>query len=118
MRPLELLFVVALVLYSFVIWWHRLKTHKLHAWMAVVFGLGLTADVAGTVFLCVVSATRWSWTLHTISGLLALLIMASHFAWAVRATTAGGRAESNFTRFSVWAWWIWVVAFVSGIPRS
>ena len=118
MRPLEWLFVVALVLYSFVIWLHRLKTHKLYTWMALVFGMGLAADISGTVFLCVVSAARWRWTLHTISGLAALLIMFGHFVWAIRATRAGGKDEEHFTRFSVWAWLIWLVAFVSGIPRQ
>jgi len=116
MRPLEMLFVVALMLYSFVIWSHQFKK-KFSLWMVWLFGLGLAADFSGTVFLCVAAASRWTWTLHTISGLVSLLIMALHFAWALLSIIFGGKFEVYFKRFSVWAWFGWLIAFISGIPR-
>lgn len=116
MRPLESLFVVALVLYSTAIWSHKF-TGALKAWMVAVFGAGLAADVAGTVFLCVVAAQRWVWNLHTVAGLAALVIMGLHFGWAVLASRAPGPWARYFDRWSVRAWLLWLVAFVSGIPR-
>ena len=117
MHALELLFVVALVLYSLVIWVHRAKK-RLSSWMVWLFGAGLTADVSGTIFLCVLTATSWKLTLHTVSGFASLLIMALHFGWALLARTKHGRFESYFNRFSIYAWCLWLVAFVSGIPLS
>ena len=115
MYPLEMLFVVALVLYSFVIWTHKFQK-KLHTWMVWLFGAGVLADFGGTIFLCVASATKWTFTFHTISGLFSLLVMALHFVWALFAVTAHGKFESYFNRFSVAAWCLWFSAFISGIP--
>ena len=112
---LEILFLVALFLYSGAIWSHRIRK-RLRPWMVWTFGLGLATDLGGTVLLCVMSATRWQWSLHAISGLVSLAIMALHFAWAVTALRLEGRSEAYFDRFSVWAWAIWLVAFASGIP--
>ncbi|HXK40590.1 MAG TPA: hypothetical protein VJ046_00580 [Candidatus Paceibacterota bacterium] len=116
MRTLELLFVVALLLYSFVIWVHKFRK-DLSLWMVWLFGIGLAADVSGTVIVCVLAAKSWVWNLHTVSGLLSLIIMATHFAWALCALKVKGDFETYFNRFSVWAWLLWLVAFVSGIPR-
>lgn len=116
MRSLELLFVVAMVLYSFVIWSHKFSG-KLSFWMVWLFGFGLIADIGGTVLLCVAAADRWTWTLHTVSGLASLLIMALHFVWAVLATSREGNWKTHFDRYSIYAWCLWMFAFVSGIPR-
>lgn len=114
MYPLELLFVAALVLYSFVIWSHKFG-RKLDIWMVGLFGLGVIADIGGTVLLCVSMTARWTWTLHTYSGLAALLIMALHFIWAVLAISKEGSWKTYFDRFSVFAWCLWVIAFISGM---
>lgn len=114
MNSLELLFVVALVIYSFVIWSHKL-TGRLPLWMVWLFGVGLTTDASGTIFLCVSLADRWKWNLHTIFGLVSLLIMAIHFVWAVLANSKEGDWKKYFDRFSVYAWCLWMIAFVSGI---
>ena len=117
MRPLELLFVVALILYSSVIWLHKLH-HKLYLWMVLLFGIGLAADVSGTVFLCMTAGARWRFTLHTVSGLVSLVIMALHFAWALLAVRGVGTSREYFDRFSVYAWLLWLVSFISGIPLA
>jgi uncharacterized repeat protein (TIGR03987 family) len=119
MPNLEWLFVVAFVLYSVVIWWHKFShSQKLSLWMVLLFGIGLAADITGTIFLCVVASARWTWTIHTISGLVALLIMAAHFLWAVIAIKMSGKSELFFNRFSVYAWSFWLIPFISGIPRQ
>jgi len=115
MRILELLFVGALILYTTVILSHKFRK-SLSGWMVWVFGLALTADTAGTIFVCIVAAKRWIWNLHTISGLASLVIMAVHFVWALLAINKKWKFEVYFNRFSIWAWLLWLVAFVSGIP--
>ena len=116
MQPLEFLFFIALLLYSFVIWLHQL-TKSFSPWMVWLFGIGLGADISGTVFLCVAAASKWTFTLHTISGLVSLLIMALHFGWALLSMMLGDKFETYFKRFSLFAWFLWLIAFVSGIPQ-
>lgn len=115
MRPLEFLFVVALILYTTAIWSHKIKK-EFRLWMIWLFGFGLTADIAGTVFLCVAVSEKWIFNLHTVSGLLSLVIMAIHFLWALLAIKNRGKFELYFNRFSIKAWLLWLVAFISGIP--
>ncbi|KKU04870.1 MAG: hypothetical protein UX07_C0025G0011 [Parcubacteria group bacterium GW2011_GWA2_45_30] len=115
MFSLELFFVIALLLYSLSIWSHKM-TGKMHFWMLCIFGAGLAADILGTTLLCVINTARWQFTTHTISGFAALIIMALHFVWALRAVKIGGKFESYFNRYSVSAWFLWLFAFVSGIP--
>lgn len=114
MRYLELLFIVALVLYTVAIFSHKFKG-ELERWMISVFGLGLLADISGTLFLCILHSKGWKWNLHTISGLAALVIMALHFGWALLAKTKVQFNES-FEKYSLYAWCLWILAFVSGIP--
>lgn len=115
MRALEWLFVAALVLYSLVIWAHRVK-RKLYPWMVRVFGLALTADIIGTIFLCAMNSKGWALTFHTVSGFASLLIMALHFSWALLALAVRRKFEIYFNRFSIYAWCLWLAAFISGVP--
>jgi uncharacterized repeat protein (TIGR03987 family) len=87
--------------------------------MIWLFGIGLAADMSGTFILCgVVAADKWEFSLHIVSGLISLIIMTIHFGWAVLAKTIHGRFENYFNRFSVYAWFIWLVSFLSGIPLN
>ncbi|MEK9201614.1 MAG: hypothetical protein AAB944_01450 [Patescibacteria group bacterium] len=83
--------------------------------MIWVFGVGLAADISGTIFLCVMATTELTLNIHTISGFFSLLIMAIHFMWALLAVMIGGRFEEYFRCYAIPAWCIWMVAFVSGI---
>lgn len=113
MRPLESLFFIALALYSVAIWadWFN---GALKRWMIWTFGLALCADTAGTFLLCMNLSGAFRVTLHTVSGAASLLIMALHFTWAVLAVRRGERYERLFRRWSLLAWAIWLVSFLSG----
>jgi uncharacterized repeat protein (TIGR03987 family) len=121
MPRLELLFVVALALYSTVIWTHfiqRKKAPELRRWMLWTFGIALALDVSATIFVCSLNSKGWTWDLHTTTGLVSVLIMALHFAWALDATLrTHGRCAELFNRFSLAAWGVWLVSFISGIPQ-
>ena len=115
MRPLEFLFVIALIFYTIAILSHK-KMGVLKLWMIVVFGIGLLADLSGTIFLCVLHSAGWVWNLHTISGLAALVIMFLHFVWALLSLLKKDQFEEKFNRYSVYAWCLWLISFMSGIP--
>ena len=86
--------------------------------MIWVFGTALVFDVAATVIVCVLSNPVVGITLHTITGFLSLLIMGLHFTWAYGAVLFHGDLEKYFNRYSVYAWFLWLVAFFSGIPLA
>ena len=114
MHYLESLFIIALILYTISIMSHY-KKGQFESWMLKTFGFGLLADISGTIFLCVFASHGWQWTLHSISGLLALIIMSIHFAWAYLAFN-DDKYEKIFHKYSIYAWVLWLIAFVSGIP--
>lgn len=113
MPRLELLFVLALVLYSTAIWADRFGK-KLKPWMIWTFGFALCADAAGTILLCATVTDAFRVNVHTLTGAASLLIMALHFAWALLAARKGSRTEELFRRCSVAAWSLWLVSFLSG----
>lgn len=115
MSSLEYLFIAALILYTAAIAWHKVKV-KLSNKILFIFGTGLLCDILGTVFLCILHSEGWEWTFHSISGLAALIIMALHFAWALLAVSIKNKFEEPFNKYSVYAWLLWLSAFISGIP--
>ena len=88
----------------------------LEKWMIIIFSSALFFDVSGTFFVCVLGAKSWIPNFHALMGWLALLIMSIHFIWAFGALRKKGRAMARFHRWSPWAWAIWIVSFISGMP--
>ena len=113
MRFLELFFFVALVLYTTAIWadWFR---GELRRWMVITFGVGLASDMIGTFAFCATVTDVWRPTPHILTGTASLVIMALHFLWAVLAMRRGGRSKALFQRWSIPAWTLWLVSFLSG----
>lgn len=104
---------IAFVLYTVAIWAERIAG-GLAMWMVMTFGIGVTCDIVGsTVMFCRVTPENICF--HVVAGILALLIMILHFAWAIFATQSPRFAEL-FSRFSLCAWTVWLVALISGIP--
>ena len=117
MQSMEALFVLALVLYTLVIFAHKFKK-ELVLWMIVVFGIALTIDTVATIIVCVGVSPIWTFNLHAITGFASLIIMALHFIWAVCAFTVHSRFMAHFNKYSLYAWFIWLIAFISGIPMK
>ena len=110
------LFLIALILYSIVILTHRWKG-ELTLFLVCLFGLGLTADIIGTISICILhTAQLFKLSVHSVSGWLALLIMSVHFVWAVFALNGNNQTRNNFHKYSILAWAIWLISFFSGIP--
>lgn len=104
---------VAFFLYSVAIWSERCQ-RKLALWMTVLMAFGFLADSIGTgMMMQLARENGLRIGVHGCFGYVALAIMFLHLAWAL-GTVFDERWQSYFSRFSVWAWCLWVVAFVIG----
>ncbi len=108
--------IVALILYTLAIWSERIKK-KLKPWMVYVFSSGFFCDLIGTSIMFFKAEHKFPYNIHTFCGYAALLIMFLHLIWALLAILKHGKCEEYFTRFSRMAWLIWLLAFLTGIPR-
>lgn len=108
-------FLVAFLLYGTVIIAHQVLK-RINRWMVALFGIGLVADFSATLVVCIVYGPSWQWNAHSISGLAALPIMASHFFWCRKARRGSDNAKKRFHRLSPFAGMFWVAVTVSGIP--
>ncbi len=112
---LHLFFPFALLLYSVAIFGQEIMK-KLRRWMVVTMGIAFTADLCGTVLLCIPSSKRWELTIHGAAGFASILLMGLHFAWALMAFKKPAY-EMYFSRWSLCAWSIWFISFITGIPN-
>jgi len=114
--PLAVILICsALVLYTVAIWSERLKK-RLLPWMLIIFIFALVCDIIGTSMMGYQNGGL-VFSLHSVCGFLALIIMLIHLLWAVDALARGGRCQELFTKYSIWAWCLWLLAFITGIPK-
>lgn len=106
----------ALVFYTIGVWGERLQK-KLKAWHLVFFLLGLCADTVGTSLMEHIAVlTHLHDKLHTITGLIAIILMTIHATWAVWTYFKGSaQAKAHFNRFSIIVWLIWLIPYCIGI---
>jgi fucose 4-O-acetylase-like acetyltransferase len=114
-------FVIAMALYTVSIWSHHTKVRRdsvaqMSGPVLTMFGTALALDTFATTFLCATAATEWKWNLHTISGTAALAIMAIHFVFSLAGFIQGGILAMTVNRLSPWAWCVWMISFISGLP--
>ncbi|MFZ1284912.1 MAG: HsmA family protein [Propionicimonas sp.] len=113
MNPLASTFITAaLVFYSIGVWGERIFG-RLRWWNFVFFVLGLICDTLGTgmMFDFVGGMT---FDVHGISGLVAILLMFIHAAWALVVLLKKDEAAlKNFHKFSVLVWVIWLIPYFS-----
>ena len=103
---------LALVFYSIGVWSERFAG-KLKWWHLAFFVLGLICDTWGTT-LMLEMAGGMTFDIHGISGLLAIVLMLVHAAWAcVVLLKKDEKAILNFHKFSVLVWCIWLIPYFS-----
>jgi len=108
--------ILALILYSLSIWSERLS-RKLKLWMVIVFSSAFTCDLTGTSMMFFRATEKFQANIHSCCGYAALIIMGLHLVWGIYSLRSRGRAEIYFHRFSIFAWMIWLAAFISGVPK-
>lgn len=122
--PIDLHFLIAaivvissaLVFYTIGVWGERLQ-HGLRLWHVVFFGLGISADIAGTTLMeHIARLTGAHDRIHTITGAIAVVLMLIHAVWAVWTYLRGSEvARRHFSRFSIVVWCIWLIPYCIGV---
>ncbi|MFC2045223.1 HsmA family protein [Chloroflexota bacterium] len=112
-----ILISLALVFYSIGVWSERLAG-RLKGWHLVFFWSGLAFDSTGTGMMFEM-AGRIGTDIHSITGILAILLMLVHAIWAtVVLVQKNEKAIQNFHHFSVIVWAIWLVPYFNGFFAS
>jgi len=113
MDPLASTFITAaLVFYSIGVWGERL-VGRLKWWHFGFFVLGLICDTVGTGMMFDF-AGGMTFDVHGISGLIAILLMFVHAAWALVVLLRKDEdALKKFHRFSVFVWAVWLIPYFS-----
>lgn len=106
----------ALVFYTIGVWGERLQK-KLRFWHLVFFLLGLLADTIGTGLMeHIARLTHLHDEVHTVTGIIAILLMFVHAMWAIWTYTKGSeKAKEHFNRFSIVVWIIWLIPYCIGV---
>ena len=106
-------FTLAMVFYSVGVWAERISK-RLKPWHAVSFFLGVVTDSLATVFITK-HAGRFLFNAHSFIGAAALGLMIFHLVWAIIVLRGKDeKALTNFHKFSIFVWLIWMVAYLSG----
>lgn len=106
----------ALVFYTIGVWGERIQK-KLKAWHVAFFVAGLFAEAVGTGLMeQIAQMTGLQDNLHTITGIIAIVLMFIHALWALWTYFKGSRkAKAHFNRFSIVVWCIWLIPYCIGI---
>jgi uncharacterized repeat protein (TIGR03987 family) len=108
-----ILITLALVFYSIGVWSERLAG-RLKPWHLIFFWGGLIFDTVGTA-LMMEMAGGITFDIHGVTGVLAILLMLIHAAWAtIVLIRKNENAIINFHRFSVFVWVIWLIPYFTG----
>lgn len=105
---------LAFVFYTIGVWSEK-RQGILKFWHVVVFCIGLLFDTLGTTLMGRIAGSMFSVSFHGITGLSALLLMIFHVFWAILVLAGNNqKMKSEFHRFSIVVWTIWLIPFLSG----
>jgi uncharacterized repeat protein (TIGR03987 family) len=108
----SIIITLALVFYSIGVWSERIAG-KLKPWHLVFFVLGLICDTWGTGMMFDYVGGM-AFDIHGITGTIAILLMFIHAVWAfIVLVKKDEKAISNFHKFSVAVWIIWLIPYFS-----
>ena len=112
-----ILISLALVFYSIGVWSERLAG-RLKGWHLVFFWGGLVFDTTGTGIMFEMAGGLGSDT-HSVTGLVAILLMLVHAVWATTVLVLRNeKAINNFHYFSVFVWAVWLIPYFTGFFAS
>jgi uncharacterized repeat protein (TIGR03987 family) len=108
-----ILITLALVFYTIGVWSERFAG-RLKGWHLIFFWGGLIFDTVGTGMMMEM-AGGLTFDIHGVTGVLAILLMLVHAAWAsIVLARKDEKAIANFHKFSVLVWVIWLVPYFTG----
>jgi len=102
----------ALAFYSIGVWSERFAG-QLKPWHLAFFWAGLVFDTWGTGVMMDM-AGGMAFNVHGLTGLIAIVLMLIHAVWAtVVLVKKDEKAISNFHKFSIAVWVIWLIPYFS-----
>lgn len=106
----------ALLFYTIGVWGERVQG-KLKFWHISFFLFGLICDTVGTGLMkSIAHMTQLHDEIHTVTGVVAILLMFVHAMWAVWTYAKGSlAAKEQFNRFSILVWCVWLVPYFIGM---
>lgn len=105
---------LALIFYTVAVFWER-HNGNLEWQHFVLFVCGLFFDSLGT-FLMSSLAGGWSWNIHALTGLVAIILMLVHVVWALVVLIGKNiNLRSKFHKFSLIVWLFWLIPFIVGM---
>ena len=121
--PAIVIITLALVFYTIGVWSERIQG-ELKWWQVGAFALGFAADTSGTLLMSAIARSDGPSGLEgspilaqlmAVSGVVALVLMGLHLAWAVVVMIRNKPAErKSFHKFSLVVWTIWLVPYFTG----
>ncbi|MCJ7717412.1 MAG: TIGR03987 family protein [Anaerolineales bacterium] len=113
----SIIITAALILYSIGVWSERIQG-RLKPWHLAFFVLGLICDTLGTGMMFEYVGGM-AFDVHGISGLIAIILMLVHAIWAyIVLRRKDEKAITNFHKFSVLVWVIWLIPYFSPMVFS
>lgn len=107
---------LALVFYSIGVWAERFSK-MLKAWHVVMFWIGFSFDLMGTIGMHFIAEDPFDLTnMHTLTGQIAIWLMLAHAIWATSVVRKNNqKLLSNFHRYSLVVWMIWLIPYLGGM---
>ncbi|NLW65006.1 MAG: TIGR03987 family protein [Clostridiales bacterium] len=89
---------------------------SLKLWHLIMFWIGFVFDSTGTALMSRIAKEPLLESFHGITGLIAIVLMAVHAAWATITLIRGNEeGKQSFHKFSVVVWVIWLIPYLSGL---
>jgi uncharacterized repeat protein (TIGR03987 family) len=106
---------LALVFYSIGVLSVKIQGN-LKKWHVLMFWIGLVFDVVGTTLMIKLANNGFTFNLHGIIGIIAIILMLYNAIWATRVLIKNDLSEiDRFHKFSILVWLIWLIPYVSGV---
>ncbi len=111
--------VASLLFYSIGIWIEHVKG-RLRFWHVVLMLIGLVCNaVAIGLMKSLAQFTTINNGLHTLVGVVTILVMMGHCVWAIWVMTdKSTKALTYYNRLSIFVWCVWLVPFFFEIYYS
>jgi uncharacterized repeat protein (TIGR03987 family) len=105
---------LALVFYSLGVWSEKIQGN-LKIWHLIMFWIGFGFDSTGTTLMSKLAKGGFTLNFHGVTGLIAIALMLIHAFWATKVLIENNPLEkSNFHKFSIFVWCIWLIPYISG----
>ena len=115
LRDSLVLILAAFVLYSIGLYNSR-RYNFIDAFLCIFIGAVL--DAAGTWIMYSLSDEPWRWSLHSVSGVLAILLMVILSAFgAIAITFYSDKLRIFFRQALPFAYGLWVISLVLGVAK-